>query len=79
MICLLAISAIGGAVFKFRSSDSTAPTEKTAHAQPASNAAPNPSAAPRQTSEHNWAKHSLDRAADVKRQVAAQRKSNDVP
>ncbi len=27
-------------------------------------------------SEHNWAKHSLDRAADVKREVLRQRASN---
>lgn len=28
--------------------------------------------------EHNWMKNSLDRANDVKRQVAEQRKSNGV-
>lgn len=30
-------------------------------------------------SEHDWAKHSLDRAADVKREVLRQRASNDAP
>ena len=28
--------------------------------------------------EHNWAKHSLDRAADVKREVLRPRASNDL-
>jgi hypothetical protein len=32
----------------------------------------------RQPSEHNWPKRSLDRAAEVKRQVAAQRASDGV-
>lgn len=31
-----------------------------------------------QVSEHDWAKHALDRAADVKRQVAQQREEDDV-
>ena len=30
----------------------------------------------RQTSEHNWPKYSLDRAAEVKREVLEQRKEN---
>lgn len=34
------------------------------------------SAAPREVSEHDWAKRSLDRAADVKMQVARERKEN---
>jgi cytoskeletal protein RodZ len=34
------------------------------------------SASPRPVSEHNWMKHSLDRANEVKRQVAQQRKED---
>ena len=34
------------------------------------------SASPRPVSEHNWMKHSLDRANEVKRQVAEQRKTD---
>jgi hypothetical protein len=33
-------------------------------------------ASPRPVSEHNWMKRSLDRASDVKRQVAQQRKED---
>jgi hypothetical protein len=42
---------------------------------------PSPPAQPaRQSgvSEHDWAKHSLDRAANVKREVLRQRASNDL-
>jgi hypothetical protein len=34
------------------------------------------SASPRPVSEHNWMKHSLDRANEVKRQVAQKRKED---
>jgi len=34
------------------------------------------SASPRPVSEHNWMKHSLDRANEVKRKVAQQRKED---
>jgi hypothetical protein len=34
------------------------------------------SASPRPVSEHNWMKHSLDRANEVKRQVVEQRKQD---
>jgi hypothetical protein len=34
------------------------------------------SASPRPVSQHNWMKHSLDRANEVKRQVAQQRKED---
>jgi hypothetical protein len=44
-------------------------TEQPTAAQPAKQSA---------VSEHDWAKHSLDRAADVKRQVLRQRASNDL-
>jgi len=35
------------------------------------------SASPRPVSEHNWMKHSLDRANEVKRQVVQQRKTDE--
>ena len=34
------------------------------------------SASPRPVSQHNWMKHSLDRANEVKRKVAQQRKED---
>jgi len=34
------------------------------------------SPSPRPVSEHNWMKHSLDRANEVKRQVAQHRKTD---
>jgi hypothetical protein len=37
------------------------------------------SPSPRPVSEHNWMKHSLDRANEVKRQVVQQRKTDGTP
>jgi hypothetical protein len=34
---------------------------------------------PRPVSEHNWAKHALDTTNKVTRQVAKERKENEVP
>ena len=39
-------------------------------------AAAPPSTTPRPVSEHNWAKHALDRTKSVTDQVAAQRKAD---
>ncbi len=36
-----------------------------------------PAANPSRVSDHNWAKKSLDRTADVKRQVAGQRADDE--
>ena len=36
-------------------------------------------ASPRPVSEHNWAKHALDKTNKVTRDVAAQRKANATP
>jgi hypothetical protein len=36
-------------------------------------------APPRPVSEHNWAKHALDTTTKVTRQVAKERKENEVP
>lgn len=38
--------------------------------------APTQTASPRPVSEHNWAKHALDKTNKVTRQVAEQRKSD---
>ncbi|MGI8436972.1 MAG: hypothetical protein ACR2NX_08725 [Chthoniobacterales bacterium] len=49
-------------------------------AQDAATPAPSPVAAtPHKVSEHDWAKNSLDRVGELKKQVAAQRKANEVP
>jgi hypothetical protein len=40
--------------------------------------APQAAASPRQVSEHNWAKHAIDRTREVTRQVAQQRKEDGV-
>jgi hypothetical protein len=38
---------------------------------------PKPAAQPKtQTSEHDWAKHALDRTAELKKQVAQQRRED---
>jgi hypothetical protein len=50
-------------------SSKPAPANKTV-AQKAATSSPRP------VSEHNWMKHSLDRANQVKRQVAQQRKDD---
>lgn len=70
LLALIVAGAIAYGVLRHRKSEEPAPvaTAKAPTAQPA--------AAPREVSEHNWAKRSLDRAADVKRQVAAQQKEN---
>lgn len=52
------------------------------HEQAAPPAAPvtaQKASTPRPVSEHNWAKHALDTTNKVTRQVAKERKENDVP
>ena len=39
--------------------------------------APTQSASPRPVSEHNWAKHALDKTNKVTRQITEQRKSDE--
>ncbi|MBA2241958.1 MAG: hypothetical protein H0W04_03575 [Chthoniobacterales bacterium] len=65
---LLVLAAAGGFLTQKKS-------EQPAPAQNASSTN-KVAAAPRETSEHNWAKRSLDQAAGVKRQVAQQQKEN---
>ena len=54
-------------------------TEEPAIPTPAPAATTAQPAAPRTTSEHNWAKHALDRVSDVKQQVAEGRKQDGAP
>ncbi|HVF72086.1 MAG TPA: hypothetical protein VM940_10815 [Chthoniobacterales bacterium] len=49
---------------------------ETAKAVTSHEAAAKATASPRTVSEHNWMKNSLDRANEVKRQVAQQRKAD---
>lgn len=71
LLGLIVVVTIAGAVLTHRKNEQAAATPvataKAASAQPA---------APREVSQHDWAKRSLDRAADVKRQVAEQQKEN---
>ena len=60
------VAALAGVITQWKSggADSAAPTPAIAAVQPAT---------PREPSEHNWPKRALNRAGDVKRQVAEQR------
>ncbi len=67
---LVAVVLVGGFVMHRRQQQTAAvPQPSTAVAAPVA----------REPSEHNWPKRALDRVDEVKRQVAAERKSNDVP
>jgi hypothetical protein len=70
-IALVIVGAVvGGIVLHRHHEEPTAPP-------PAATASTAALASPRPASEHDWAKSALDRAADVKRQVAQKRKEND--
>jgi len=72
LLGLIVTAAIAYGVLRYKKSEEPAAAPvATAKAQVAQ-----PAASPREVSEHNWAKRSLDRAAEVKRQVAAQQKEN---
>ncbi|MDQ2659581.1 MAG: hypothetical protein M3Y03_04100 [Verrucomicrobiota bacterium] len=73
LLGLLVVGAVIGGIVTHRHHEET-PAPVTAPALTA--AAAQPAAIPRQPSAHNWAKSALDRAGDVKRQVAEQRKQN---
>jgi hypothetical protein len=68
---LLVIAVLAGLAWLFVVQKRTEP-QKTASEKAVAQAA----ASPRPVSEHNWMKHSLDRANEVKRQVATQRKED---
>jgi hypothetical protein len=70
-VCLLVI-AIAGAFFAYRQKQQ-APAQ-VAEQPPAQ--VQTASAAPHENSPHDWMKNSLDRTADVKRQVQQQRKES---
>jgi hypothetical protein len=63
LLVVLLIVGLGAAFILQKRNDQAAPT------QPAK---------PSAVSEHDWAKHSLDRAAEVKSEVLRQRASNKV-
>ena len=66
------LSAALGCVYLYQKRhEQPAPRPTTVTAQEA--------AAPRPVSEHNWAKHALDSTAKVTRQVAKERKENEIP
>jgi hypothetical protein len=52
--------------------------QNAARAPVATTAAGQKAATPRPVSEHNWAKHAIDRARNVTDQVATQRKEDGV-
>jgi hypothetical protein len=69
IVVVLAVAIIA-AVLKHRNgAEPDTPTQQPTPAQQQTSAA-------REPSQHNWPKRSLDRAADVKRQVAEQRKED---
>ncbi len=70
---LIFVAIVGGFVAHRRSTSDVASQSATATQTAAL------PVAPREVSEHNWARHSLDRAADVKRQVVEGRKADEVP
>jgi len=70
----LVIAVLAGLTWLFivqKRSESAKPDQKSKTATQVA-----ASASPRPVSEHNWMKHSLDRANEVKRQVAQQRKAD---
>ena len=74
---LIVAVAVGGALFKYHNAKAPAAEEKkpaavSAKAQP-------PPTTPSSTSQHNWPKRAIDRAVEVKRDVAAKHKANEVP
>ncbi len=76
MKTFLVVALIGTALFIWqRSGDKDAATES----KPAVAAVTAAPATPRPVSEHNWAKHSLDRAHEVANQVEQSRRQNEQP
>ena len=70
----LVIAVLAGLTWLFivqKHSESAKPEQKSKTATQVTSASPRP------VSEHNWMKHSLDRANEVKRQVVQQRKTDE--
>jgi hypothetical protein len=67
VVILLVVGVLGGVFAMQKRSEPKPAATVQARAE---------SAAPRQVSEHDWAKQSLDRAAQVKRDVLRQRAGN---
>ena len=72
---LVAAAGIIGAVVLQKQRESTTPEPSTFKPSAVKTAAA--PAPPGQASQHNWPKRALDRAADVKRQVAEQRRGDE--
>ncbi|HEX4638950.1 MAG TPA: hypothetical protein VH170_05630 [Chthoniobacterales bacterium] len=71
VLTFIAIAGIGGGLFVWQKRHEP---EVAAKDQPSAQSTP----APRQTSEHDWAKHSLDTTHSVIDQVKRQRKDDDL-
>ncbi|MGZ5020899.1 MAG: hypothetical protein ACXWAV_10765 [Chthoniobacterales bacterium] len=70
VVCLLVLAAVGAFLAHRNKEETPAVVAEQKPAQVES------SPAPHENNPHNWMKNSLDRAADVKRQVQQQRKEN---
>lgn len=73
-LALLIAVGLGVAFYKQKAAEQKSPSSE----KPVTATAVQPGAG-RTPSEHNFAKRALDRAGDVKRQVAQQRKENNAP
>jgi hypothetical protein len=69
--CLLVVAVVGG-FLAHRHAEEPAPVVAAQAPAPVQLQSP----APHENNPHNWMKNSLDRAADVKRQVIQQRKED---
>jgi len=70
----LVITVLAGLTWLFIVQKRSEPAKQEPKSKAVAQVAGSPS--PRPVSEHNWMKHSLDRANEVKRQVAQQRKTD---
>jgi hypothetical protein len=77
LIALVVVVLVIGGIVRHRQDQAAAPAKVSAAAAPEpATTKPQASRAP---SAHNFVKSAIDRANDVKRQVAEQRQSNEVP
>jgi len=73
LIGILIVAAVVGGVLKHNRREQPAPITSA----PASVATKAQPPAPQEPSKHNWPKRTLDRVAEVKQQVAQQKKENE--